>query len=60
MYSLGRDKDVIIMLKNLKWNAILTALIYVVAGAILIIFPDKVQNVICNIVMTLWKELFLS
>ena len=50
MYSLGRDKDVIIMLKNLKWNAILTALIYVVAGAILIIFPDKVQNVICNII----------
>ena len=50
MYSLGRDKDVIIMLKNLKWNAILTALIYVVAGVILIIFPDKVQNVICNII----------
>lgn len=50
MYSLGRDKDVIIMLKNLKWNAILTALIYVVAGAILIISPDKVQNVICNII----------
>lgn len=38
------------MLKNLKWNAILTALIYIVAGVVLIMYPDKVQDVICNII----------
>lgn len=38
------------MLKNLKWNALLTALIYIVAGVVLIMYPDKVQDVICNII----------
>lgn len=38
------------MLKNLKWNALLTALIYILSGVTLIIYPDKVQNIICNII----------
>ncbi len=38
------------MLKNLKWNALLTALVYIVAGVVLIMYPDKVQDVICNII----------
>ena len=38
------------MLKNLKWNAILTAVIYIACGVILILYPAKIQNAICDVI----------
>ena len=38
------------MLKNLKWGAMITSIIYIVCGLLLIIFPEVSSKVICDII----------
>lgn len=38
------------MLKNIKWQALMIAVIYIATGIFLVMFPEQVQTFICNIV----------
>ena len=37
------------MFKNVKWSALVTAILYTVAGVLLFIYPQMSENLICDV-----------
>jgi uncharacterized membrane protein HdeD (DUF308 family) len=40
---------VIVMFKNVKWYALITAILYIVAGVLLFVYPQMSENLICDV-----------
>ena len=39
-----------IMFKNVKWSAIVTAALYIASGALLFVYPQLSENLICDVI----------
>lgn len=38
------------MLKRIKWNSIAVAILYIVAGVLLFMYPNTLQNIVCDVI----------
>lgn len=38
------------MLKNIKWSSLIMAAVYIVAGVLLVIYPQLSEELICDVI----------